>query len=86
MKLLKNIFLKMGNGKSKSKNKNARGGKNKIGQTQQETDGKNYNISDFGADYDPELLRMRRSLEKDQQGFILNNLMLSVQFFENYDK
>ncbi|XP_014469207.1 PREDICTED: uncharacterized protein LOC106741587 [Dinoponera quadriceps] len=33
-----------------------------------------------------ELMMLRRSLKKDPEGFILNNLMMSVQFFENYEE
>lgn len=37
--------------------------------------------------YDDEALdRMRYQLHNDADAFLLNNILLSVQFFENYDK
>ncbi|XP_012269305.2 uncharacterized protein LOC105693756 [Athalia rosae] len=88
MRLIKYACLNMGTGNSKVRN---RGGKKKTEKEQVPTKVNDVNArdnitTDFGAAYDPELSRMRRSLEKDQQGFILNNLMLCVQFFENYDQ
>ncbi|XP_046468602.1 uncharacterized protein [Neodiprion pinetum] len=87
MKLLKDIIGKMGNGKSKTKTKDNRGErKRSIEQSHEMQEKSLNNFTEFGAAYDPELIRMRRSLERDQQAFILNNLMLSVEFFENYDQ
>ncbi|GBP10942.1 hypothetical protein EVAR_5504_1 [Eumeta japonica] len=37
--------------------------------------------------YDEEALeRMRRQLDHDADAFLLNNILLSVQFFENYER
>lgn len=35
---------------------------------------------------DVELMLLRRSIKKDPESFILNNLMMCVQFFENYEE
>lgn len=35
---------------------------------------------------DVELILLRKSIKKDPQNFILNNLMMCVQFFENYEE
>lgn len=86
MKLLKSIFLSMGNVKSKSKIKEGRDGNNKTEQQEMKDRNSNNFSSELGAAYDPELIRMKRCLEKDEQAFILNNLMLCVQFFENYEQ
>lgn len=37
--------------------------------------------------YDEEALqRMRSQLQNDSDAFLLNNILLSVQFFENYER
>lgn len=37
--------------------------------------------------YDEEALdRMRHQLKNDSESFLLNNILLSVQFFENYER
>lgn len=35
---------------------------------------------------DPDLKIIKRTIEKDPEMFILNNLMMCVQFFENYEE
>lgn len=35
---------------------------------------------------DVELMLIRRAIKKDPESFILNNLMMCVQFFENYEE
>lgn len=35
---------------------------------------------------DHELQLLRRTIEQDPELFILNNLMMSIQFFENFDE
>lgn len=35
---------------------------------------------------DPELLALQRLIARDPQLFVLNNLMMCVQFFENYEE
>lgn len=35
---------------------------------------------------DVELVLLRRAIEKDPKNFILNNLMMCIQFFENYEE
>lgn len=35
---------------------------------------------------DPELIILRKSIERDPEMFVLNNLMMCVQFFENYEE
>lgn len=36
-------------------------------------------------DPDPGLQKIKRTLEHDLEKFLLNNILLSVQFFENFD-
>lgn len=35
---------------------------------------------------DVELMLIRKSIRRDPESFILNNLMMCVQFFENYEE
>lgn len=35
---------------------------------------------------DPELMALRRLIARDPQLFVLNNLMMCVQFFENHEE
>lgn len=35
---------------------------------------------------DPELIILRKSIERNPEMFVLNNLMMCVQFFRNYEK
>lgn len=35
---------------------------------------------------DTELLLLRRAIERDPESFVLNNLMMCVQFFGNYEE
>ena len=35
---------------------------------------------------DPELMFLRRSMERNPEMFVLNNLMMCVQFFGNYEE
>jgi len=35
---------------------------------------------------DPGLQRIRRSLDENLEIFLLNNMLLSVQFFENFER
>lgn len=75
----------MGNVKSKRKDKNEKSS-NKDGK-------KKSSISnDFSTDIfdeyleDPDFKMLRRTLEHNPEIFVLNNLMMSVQFFENFDE
>lgn len=35
---------------------------------------------------DVELMLIRKSIKRDPESFILNNLMMCVQFFDNYEE
>jgi hypothetical protein len=35
---------------------------------------------------DPGLQKIRKTLEEDLEKFLLNNILLSVQFFENFER
>ena len=35
---------------------------------------------------DPGLEKIKRTLEQDLEKFLLNNILLSVQFFENFER
>jgi len=35
---------------------------------------------------DPGLQRIRRTFDQDLEKFLLNNILLSVQFFEDFDR
>lgn len=65
-------------------NENSTSAKNVTDQLQQDND--NDNLTDFTAPYDRELDFIRSTLKNDQEAFLLNNLMLCVQFFENYER
>ncbi|KAL2723492.1 Protein MB21D2 [Vespula maculifrons] len=43
-------------------------------------------IDDYDEDEDNEMKWLRRTIRNDPQYFVLNNLMMCVQFFENYEK
>lgn len=75
----------MGNSKSKSKS----GLRKKVR-------GKEWRNGKFGNAEGPpargeefediELSLLRRAIEKNPEGFVLNNLMMCVQFFRNYEE
>ena len=75
----------MGNSKSKSKN-GARGKiRGKAGRESQPGGGK-YPGNRNDEYEDTELLLLRRAIERDPESFVLNNLMMCVQFFGNYEE
>lgn len=92
--LLDLISLRMGNSKSKRKDRLGRtkdsasaGGNVDDGRSAEAH--RNYDFSleirERYAD-DEELKILRHTIEYNPEVFVLNNLMMSVQFFENYDE
>ncbi|XP_017891833.1 uncharacterized protein LOC108632048 [Ceratina calcarata] len=68
-------------GNSKSKSKSGSRGKNR------DKGIRDSGISRYDEQYnDPQLLYMKRTIEKNPEMFILNNLLMSVQFFGNYEE
>ena len=89
--LLDTVKLEMGNVRSKRKDRR--------GWTKDSSSGKGARKSadlqkehDFAEEIrqrwaeDEELKILRHTIDNDPELFILNNLMMSVQFFENYDE
>lgn len=91
VKLVKSVeATKMGNAKSKSKTKGLRDKvKKSTGReskrSQDILSAQNY-YSPENESYDQDLMLLRRTIRRDPEAFILNNLMMCVQFFENYDE
>ncbi|XP_063974815.1 uncharacterized protein LOC135161298 [Diachasmimorpha longicaudata] len=79
------VKIGMGNRTSKRKNGNA----GKIPPTRDSSDSGDddyFNEIHQQWENDAELRIMRRHIVRDSEVFILNNLMMSVQFFENFDE
>ncbi|XP_033219130.1 uncharacterized protein LOC117174286 [Belonocnema kinseyi] len=86
-KLVKLLTTKMGNAKSKSKNK-GRSKHNKHSQhsrSEIQTDGTSAEKS-YGKEENPEIKRLRNIIKNYPEVFILNNLMMCIEFFKNYDE
>ena len=87
-KLVKFINTKMGNTKSKSKTK---GRRSKHSWLQRQDSKSNVRHDETFPNRnctkeDPELTRLRDSIKNQPDAFILNNLMMCVEFFKNYDE
>ncbi|XP_012282440.1 uncharacterized protein LOC105700827 [Orussus abietinus] len=73
----------MGSGKSKGKGR----GRRYPGRAQRSPESQQGRSSqDFDEVYEQDLRLLRRTIVRDPEGFILNNLMMCVQFFKNYEE
>lgn len=83
---LRGLQSKMGNLISKSKSHQSKDYRDSMKTTDSLRDSQFSNdIHDNWAE-DQELKILRRTIEHTPEIFILNNLMMSVQFFENYEE
>lgn len=74
----------MGNSKSKIKSSSRKksGRKSKRNESYENLE----NFVDRANESDLELISLRRTIEANPEMFILNNLMMCVQFFGNYEQ
>lgn len=74
-------------GNSKSKNKRGPRGKayGKNGRNGYANDDEAQTVNEEEYE-DIELLLMRKTIERNPENFVLNNLMMCVQFFRNYEE
>ncbi|CAL7950787.1 unnamed protein product [Xylocopa violacea] len=75
----------MGNSKSKVRMGSREKTKQKSGQGNL-IESTRSSLSANRAEADPQLLTLRKNIEKNPEMFVLNNLMMCVQFFGNYDE
>lgn len=75
----------MGNESSKSKNNHHRFKNKKVDEKVQDEE-KKLDRTKYSEHDEKEIRRLRKELRDDPEVFVLNQMLMSVMFFENYDR